>query len=407
MRHPIDYIFIDTSLFVGSSFFKENGVIERFFDQAEKGYVKIIMPAITEKEWHLHFEENARVKFDITEKPIRVMGKKRSQEFLDKYSTLSKDYEDLIREVFKSNMERANLEKLPIDYPNDQLKKIFDKYFSKEKPFGTNGKKSEFPDAFVLASLEKYAKSKGIKILVFAKDKDFIEYASDCLELKDPNTYLNELVTKRIPEAEKRERISADISRLYKYIDSKPRHLLQQIQEEVTRFLSDYTSYIDLLDYADIEEISIDNLNLDISAKDMEIHSVDEDDIEVLCFVDIDVKVRVKYFDEDESIWDSEEKDYLFKSYSTMDLDLSSVLPVTFLFPRLEDGDEFDEWNNLDVEVILVDSINLQEVIDNYRTYNETFGDIQNEDLPKLVKDMTELKDKVNLMTNLLNKKSK
>ena len=142
MRHPIDYIFIDTSLFVGSSFFKENGVIERFFDQAEKGYVKIIMPAITEKEWHLHFEENARVKFDITEKPIRVMGKKRSQEFLDKYSTLSKDYEDLIREVFKSNMERANLEKLPIDYPNDQLKKIFDKYFSKEKPFGTNGKKS-------------------------------------------------------------------------------------------------------------------------------------------------------------------------------------------------------------------------------------------------------------------------
>lgn len=407
MKHPIDYIFIDTSLFVSSSFFKENGVIERFFDQAEKGYVKIIMPAITEKEWHLHFEESARVRFEVTEKPIRVMGKKRSQEFLDKYSSLSKDYEDLIREVFKSNMERANLEKLPIDYPNDQLKKIFDKYFSKEKPFGTNGKKSEFPDAFVLASLEKYTKSKGIKILVFANDKDFIEYASDCLEFKEPNSYLNELVTKRIPEAEQRERISTDISRLYKYIGSKPRHLLQQIQEEITRFLSDPTSYIDLLDYADVEDISIDNLILDISAKDMEIHSVDEDDIEVLCFVDIDVKVSVKYFNEDESIWDSEEKEYMYKSYSTVDLDLSSDLPVTFSFPRLDDGDKLDELDKLDVEVIMVDSINLQEVIDNYRTYNETYGDIPNEDLPKLVKDMTELKEKVNSMTNLLNKKSK
>lgn len=407
MKHPIDYIFIDTSLFISSPFFKENGVIERLFDQAEKGYVKILMPAITEREWFKHFEENTKIKFDEIEKRTRLMGKKRAQEFLEKHSSLSKEYDDLMRDTFKSNMERAHLVRLPIEYPNDQLKKIFDKYFAKEKPFGSNGKKAEFPDAFVLASLEKYAESNGVRILVFAKDKDFTEYASDYLEFQEPNSYLNELVTKIIPEMEQRETkmISADISKLYQYIDSKPKFLLDHIQEETTRFLSDPTTYIDLLDYAEIEDITVDNLNLDISAKDMEIHTVNDDDIEALCFVDIDVTVSVKYFNEDESIWDSEEKEYIYKSYSTMNLILSSVLPVTFLFPRL--GEEvIANWDSLDVDVLMVDTINLQEEIDNYRTNEGHYGDIPNEDIPKLVKDMTELKEKVNLMTNLLNKKS-
>ena len=59
---------------------------------------------------------------------------------------------------------------------------MFDKYFKKTKPFGSNGKSKEFPDAFVLAALEKYAIKHYIdQIVVFSSDKDIKH--SDYLEV--------------------------------------------------------------------------------------------------------------------------------------------------------------------------------------------------------------------------------
>lgn len=370
------------------------------------------MPAITEIEWKKHFEESTRIKFEEIEKSIRNMGSNSVREFARKYSSFSKDFDNLKRDSFIRNMGRAKLERLPLDYPNDQLKKVFNKYFSKEKPFGANGKKAEFPDAFVLASLEKYAKTNNIdRIIVFANDKDITEYKSDCLMSMDPNTYLNDLVTTKIPELEQKEteRISADISRLYRYLDSKPETLIENINKEIIQFLSDPTSYIDRFDYAEIDYISVDHIDLEISSKDLEIRSVNEDDIEVLCFADADAKVSVKHFNEDESIWDSEDKEYIYESYTTTRLDLSSVLPVTLLFPRMEkdEVDEQDEKTDIDVEISIVDFINLQDAIDSNYASDNVFEDDLNGELPQLIKDMTELKEKVNTMTTLLNKRPK
>ena len=51
-------------------------------------------------------------------------------------------------------------------------------YFDAQPPFSESGqKKSEFPDAICLMSLEAYAKEKGFKILAVSSDKDWTRFA--------------------------------------------------------------------------------------------------------------------------------------------------------------------------------------------------------------------------------------
>lgn len=49
MNKVLDYIFIDTSVFIQERFFKESGRINKLFKLAKDGYICILLPVITEK----------------------------------------------------------------------------------------------------------------------------------------------------------------------------------------------------------------------------------------------------------------------------------------------------------------------------------------------------------------------
>lgn len=56
---------------------------------------------------------------------------------------------------------------------------LFEAYFGQRPPFGPGKKKSEFPDALALNSLEKTALARGISILVVSKDGDWTAFCKD------------------------------------------------------------------------------------------------------------------------------------------------------------------------------------------------------------------------------------
>ena len=56
---------------------------------------------------------------------------------------------------------------------------LFGAYFGRRPPFGPGKKKSEFPDALGLNSLEKTALTRGISILVVSKDSDWTAFCKD------------------------------------------------------------------------------------------------------------------------------------------------------------------------------------------------------------------------------------
>ena len=56
---------------------------------------------------------------------------------------------------------------------------IFDQYLKGQKPFGPGKKKSEFPDAFVVKSVENRTKTEKKSTILISGDSDMKEYESE------------------------------------------------------------------------------------------------------------------------------------------------------------------------------------------------------------------------------------
>ena len=139
MDIPLDYIFIDTSVFQQEQFFKETSRVSKLLKLAEDGYICILLPIITEKEWLKHLKEQAGLNIRINEvkKKLALLGQNETaSEFLNKYESLLDSYssQEEIDLVFKEKIAHKGI--IRIDYPffEDATTGVFDKYFKQEKP---------------------------------------------------------------------------------------------------------------------------------------------------------------------------------------------------------------------------------------------------------------------------------
>ena len=366
MAKLLDHIFIDTSVLQQESFFRETSCVSKLLQLAEKGYVKILLPVITEREWLKHFKDNAdpKVKVSEAERKLSILGNnEHADEFLNNFQIVidGYDFANEAEAVFNDKVNQPGVVKIDYSQFENTLEDVFEKYFRQDKPFGTNGKSKEFPDAFVLASLEKYARENGIdRVIVFSLDKDMTDYSSDVLKVEPIGMFLNDLLVNKIPDAEEKERQQKDIDRLFTYIQASKPEFESKLREKVLEYLNDTDVYISHFMYAEIEDVEFVEISLDITAKDMEIISIDNEYIEAVCFPEIDGIANVRHFCEEESIWDSEEKEWFYEKYETDEVKISSYLNVYVKMER----NELDMGQDPDVEISDVNYRALQESLD-------------------------------------------
>lgn len=366
MDTPLDYIFIDTSVFQQEQFFKETSRVSKLLKLAEDGYICILLPIITEKEWLKHLKEQAGLNIRINEvkKKLALLGQNETASgFLNKYESLLDSYssQEEIDQVFKEKISHKGI--IRIDYPffEDATTGVFDKYFKQEKPFGSGGKAKEFPDAFVLAALEKYAKENKLdRIVIFSSDKDMLGYCCPLLVEQPVNEYLNNLLEERIPSANKKEKQRIDIDKLFNYIHAGKPEFKSALRKHIEQYLTDTDCYTVHFCYADIEDVSDLKFSIEITAKDMDILSVSDDSIEAVCFPEINGTVQVTHFSEEDSIWDSEEKEWFYESYKTTEVEISSYFPVVVRMDR----NELDMGQDPDVKIVDIDFRPLQSSLD-------------------------------------------
>lgn len=172
MRHVPTSLYIDTEVFVRQQLKFDTNAFNLFRDTFVKGGIRLLVPKIMERELLRKFSERA---FDTTKKLIDA----HQEHPIDSLSLIdvpardeleSKVYQELCRqwETFKGHFI---IEELPLV---DKLEDVVDWYFRKEPPF--SGKKSkEFPDAFVLSTLELYHNNHKANIAVISGDGDFRE----------------------------------------------------------------------------------------------------------------------------------------------------------------------------------------------------------------------------------------
>lgn len=341
MDKPLDYVFVDTSIFKNQGYFKKSGAVYRLFELAEAGWIRIIMPDIAKREWIRHYMQDTQLKFKEVERKASIMGNTKDvNEFVKEYKSLSCKYESIAEGSFSEHIKRAGVIVIPTSYASDLIDIVIDKYFAKEKPFGDKGKDKEFPDAFILVSLEKYAKNNSIeKIQLFSADRDMKEFNSTLFVCQEPNAYLEDLVLRRMPkyeQEEKQELDKKDVARLKDYLREEGIRLEKPYRRHIEEVLEDASLYSERFCGADISDVAIKSLTLKRSVKNMEVLAVEPKYIRALLFVDVDAEIIVNHFSEIDSPWDGEEKKYVFETYLDSDVMISTYVKVCVEMDRTE-----------------------------------------------------------------------
>ena len=351
-----DIIFIDTSVFKSESYFKKSGRVSKLFKLAADGRLHILLPEITRIEWLKHYQNGAKLPCIEFQRRAELMGDTtRIEKALTVISAI--DPSTIIEESLSDYLVKSKVQIIGYDYCKD-VAGVFGKYFAKEKPFGSDIKKDEFPDAFVLSSLEEYAKEKGIrKILIFSGDGDMNGYESDILIPADISDFLNEF-TKEIAASEIEKK---DIETFIRRITSSSISCSKDIRDRIVDFLSNPGLYNNSVQWQEVEDVTVDeNITLSFSEEGIQFTEINEEYIEATCQVGIKTTIEVEHMDESDSYWDSEEHEYLFKNYTTTEIEVSTSVPITLQMDRTE----LDMGQDPEFELIDIDLLPIEEVIE-------------------------------------------
>lgn len=170
-------VFIDTCIFINKNYHFDGNEFQSLIRLTKENKIRVVTTEITIQEVKSHIEK------DI-ENAIQVIQKTRKQaQVLRNFNEmpLSAIFEDIYPEKYQEYLQNkfeAFLESCGIETVSSNtadIDNVFKLYFEKKPPFGERKKKSEFPDAFVLDALNRYAKISDEKIYVISQDRDFAE----------------------------------------------------------------------------------------------------------------------------------------------------------------------------------------------------------------------------------------
>lgn len=328
-------VFIDTCVYEKEWFYR-GPRIKTLFDYATKGRIRIILPDLTEFEVTKHLEkdceenngsncihklENSRL-YDLPE----------GKDSIQKLRNLQLSLKDSIVNFFLKELDNALVLRIKIPCDLDFLK-IINAYKNREAPFSEK-KKEEFPDAFVLATLEKWCNDNNEECTILSVDSDLERFKSDKLHYKEYGIYVRELI-----EEEKNitTHLATDILEEKKFIDP--------ISNWIHELLSWEVYFCSALQIEDIDDYTIKNVSINTEKEDVQLVGYYDDTCVFKLIVTITTEVEVWHPDFDTAYWDSEDHKYYFIDDSVMDIITSElVIPVDILTDM--------EGNFLEVESI-------------------------------------------------------
>lgn len=180
---------IDTQTIYANGGFLDRGLIAEL-SQFQDHHIQVVLSEIVCREIRKLLAEKAKATIEALEKSIKD-GTANGLLAADQISQLNAVREALpapsshATTQLNSFIEATGAQIIPAD--SAPIDVLLNAYFDRKAPFSNKGKKAEFPDAFILLSLEAWAKSQVKKILLVSKDSDWKEFAAsspwlDCVE---------------------------------------------------------------------------------------------------------------------------------------------------------------------------------------------------------------------------------
>jgi hypothetical protein len=294
-----DFVFVDTSVFCKANYFVKDGTISHLFQLHDKGRILLLMPTITKREVQKNYRQDLVEQFDKLSRLHKLKN-------IETYNLPVMNKDDICKEVNCKISEMMNhVCELDYSYCQD-VETIFEKYFEREYPFAGKGKEKEFPDAFVLQALEKYAADNQIKkVIVLSEDGDMTDYQSPVLDTsEDYKMYLS----RKLKE-------DADLSGFEEALNDSLPNLERQINLKVEALLTNPGTYQEVINLNEVSDVSLNGFEVILNSKDYYITSINEHSIDIDLHAKVDFSVCVEYLDLESSYYDREYDQWLVRNF--------------------------------------------------------------------------------------------
>lgn len=294
-----DFVFVDTSVFCKANYFVKDGTISHLFQLHDKGRILLLMPTITKREVQKNYRQDLVEQFDKLSRLHKLKN-------IEAYNLPVMNKDDICKEVNCKISEMMNhVYELDYSYCQD-VETIFEKYFEREYPFAGKGKEKEFPDAFVLQTLEKYAADNQIKkVIVLSEDGDMTDYQSPVLDTsEDYKMYLS----RKLKE-------DADLSGFEEALNDSLPNIEHQLNLKVEALLTNPGTYQEVINLNEVSDVSLNGFEVILNSNDYYITSINEHSIDIDLHAKVDFSVCVEYLDLESSYYDREYDQWLARNF--------------------------------------------------------------------------------------------
>ena len=350
LEFPLD-VFVDTQIFINQNFnISEKSKLGSLKKQVKKGAINFLTSEIIVEEAHKHIQENIERKINeinkiFNSREITILRDSKYNKYFENFKT-----EEMVKEAisqFQNYLDEVEAKYLDID--SIELRAILDDYFNDRKPFGAGKKKYEFPDAFNISMLMGF-KRDNKPIYVISGDRDF-EGVEGIVLYQNIDELLNRInIDKLIAQKALRyinninDNVTEEIKR--QFFDDQ-----QKI--EVDGFEYDRKGIVGGYEY---DEIELQNVNLiDIISSEVIDYNFEEQKLKITIQCLVEFVFDCTFFDEENSVWDSVDKEYLTKEYGLIKENHNKEIELMVnLSYKNEKEDSYIEFY---VENIIVDTM--------------------------------------------------
>ena len=265
------YAFIDTEAFRATGLDWRSRPWTSLVDLAGKGTIQPITTSITAREVEARLSEALIEAEAAARKHAAVFGQLGQDQPLGGGDEAGRKAK--LHKQFRKFLKKGRFTEIPII---TDLEAVLDDYFTGAAPFGEGKKKSEFPDAFVLASLLAWVRPGRPKVYVVGKDPDMARFCAgrdDLIQLDS----VAELLSLALASSELLARLEAHVR--------GDANLLEKLKDQLNSYRARRSDIA-------VEDIEFDDLEIDSVLLVEESEDGDEFVLEVGVIAQVEVEVR-------------------------------------------------------------------------------------------------------------------
>ena len=370
LNHPIS-IFLDTNIFISQKYdFSDtkNSDFNNLIKMVNDGKIKLYISQIVEHEVKKHIKEDIFEIFKEVKKSRNIVLKKIAKNYLQtsvlshlfSFDNLTEN--DILEEIIsKFDKFLKDSEASKLDCEDIDPQQIIVDYMNSNPPFENKEKKKyEFPDAFMIAKLKKIC-SKESPIYVITKDKGFKEAIKSVTGLEGKFDKIKEFNIDGINIINRENEIYNEIKEFLSN-STHTTEILEKLKEEIKDKLESNSIEVDGMRYDrkgicggfEYEDTEIENVDIN----NFEFKSVDiitDDEVIVSVGVNTLILVICSFLDEENSIWDPEEKEYMFSTWKNIkekhEVDINCELTFSIVNSDEKNQERDYELENMDVDL--------------------------------------------------------